>query len=143
MHDLIIAPGITLKASDFEWQSVRSSGPGGQNVNKVSTKVELYFDLARSDALSAVVKARLARLAAGHLDARGRLRITSQATRSQTRNLEDARNRLAELVRRALHAPKPRRATRPSATAVLRRVEQKRKASDKKRARRRIERDDS
>jgi ribosome-associated protein len=143
MEDLAIAPGITLRASDLEWQAVRSSGPGGQNVNKVSTKVELYFDLARSDALSSVVKARLTRLAAGRLDASGRLRITSQATRSQLQNLEDARNRLAELVRRALHAPKARRVTRPSATAVLRRVEQKRKASEKKRRRRRVERDDS
>jgi ribosome-associated protein len=143
MEDLAIAPGITLRASDLEWQAVRSSGPGGQNVNKVSTKVELYFDFARSDALSPAVKARLARLAAGRFDANGRLRITSQATRSQLQNLEDARNRLAELVRRALHAPKPRRATRPTATAVLRRVEQKRKASGKKRGRRRVERDES
>jgi len=142
MDDLLIAPGITLKASDLEWQSVRSSGPGGQNVNKVSTKVELYFDLDRSQALAPAVKARLTRLAAGRLDASGRLRITSQATRSQAQNLEDARNRLAELVRRALYAQKPRRATRPSATAARRRVEQKRKASEKKRARGRVERDD-
>ena len=138
MDDLVVKPGLTLPASDLEWHAVRASGPGGQNVNKVSTKVELYFDLRHSQALPPAVKARLATLA----DAEGRLRITSQVTRSQVQNLEDARQRLAELVRRALHVPKRRRATRPGAAAVRRRVEQKRKTSERKRTRRRVEGDD-
>jgi ribosome-associated protein len=97
--------------------------------------VELYFDLAGTRALSPAVKARLTRLAAGRLDAAGRIRIISQATRSQVQNLADARSRLAELVRQALTPPKPRRATRPSKAAARRRVDEKRRTSEKKRSR--------
>ena len=133
---LVVVPGVIIPGADLEWRAVRSSGPGGQNVNKVSSKVELRFDLPGTQALSPPVKARLAALAHGRLDADGRLVIASQKTRAQERNLEDARERLRALVEAALTPPRPRRATRPTASSRRRRLDDKRRHADKKRGRR-------
>src|SRR5512134_180576 len=88
-----IAKGILVPSAALEWRAVRSSGPGGQNVNKVASKVELRVDLGAVTGLSAPARARLQALAAARLDAEGRLLVTSQRTRDQLRNLEDAREK--------------------------------------------------
>jgi ribosome-associated protein len=127
--------GLTIPAGDMQWTAVRSSGPGGQNVNKVSTRVELRFDLPNTLVLSVAVKARLRRLARGYLDSEGRILVSSQETRSRRQNLELARLRLAELVDRALPEPKRRVKTRPSKGATERRLAGKRHRSERKRSR--------
>jgi ribosome-associated protein len=133
--DLAITDGIIIPAAELEWVAVRSSGPGGQNVNKVATKVELRFDLAHTLVLDAATRARLTSLARGRLDASGRIIVTSQVSRSQERNLEDAREKLAALIRRALTLPKPRRPTKPSRGAKERRLQAKRVLAEKKKVR--------
>ncbi len=141
MRDLDL-PNLTIPSRELEWTAVRSSGPGGQNVNKVSTKVELRFDFEESSQLTAAVKARLRALAQHRLDADGRILITSQVTRNQPQNLEDARNRLAELIAKAMVAPKKRRPTKPSKAAKRRRVNDKRVHAKKKQSRARKTSDD-
>jgi ribosome-associated protein len=138
---LIINDRVTLPASELEWSAARSSGPGGQNVNKVASKVELRFDLPRTSALDDGAKARLRALAGSRLDADGRVLVVSQRTRDQSRNLEDARAKLRELVLRALERPRPRRATRPTVSSRARRMDAKRHQGDKKRTRK-VPRDD-
>jgi ribosome-associated protein len=137
-EDLIITEQLTLPAAELSWVAVRSSGPGGQNVNKVSTKVELRFDLPGSTVLTDPVRARLGVLARTRLDADGRILVTSQLTRSQERNLEDARQKLADLVRRALEPPRKRRPTSPSRGAKERRLRAKKEVADKKAGRRKV-----
>src|SRR5215213_10051473 len=106
MANLVVQPGIVVPERELAWTAVRASGPGGQNVNKVSSKVELRFDFETSSALPPAAKARLRALAEHRLDAEGRILITSQVTRNQPQNLTDARQRLAELIAKALVAPK-------------------------------------
>jgi ribosome-associated protein len=133
--DLAVKPGVTIPERELVWSAVRSSGPGGQNVNKVASKVELRFDFEASSALTSSVKTRLRALAQHRLDADGRILIVSQATRAQPQNLADARERLAELIRKALIVPKRRRATKPSLAAKRARVKDKRVNSLKKQSR--------
>jgi ribosome-associated protein len=134
--ELEIAPGLSIPARELAFRAVRAGGPGGQNVNKVSTKVELRFELDRNTTLSPPVKARFRAQNAARFDAEGRVLIVCDDTRSQAMNLELARERLAELVRRALVAPKRRRPTKPSVGARKARLENKKKRSETKQSRR-------
>ena len=136
MDDLRVSRRVVVPASDLDWSAVRASGPGGQNVNKVASKVDLRFDLEKTNALSIDVKTRLRAIAKGRIDKEGRIVITSQVTRDQPRNLEDAREKLAALIARALVAPKKRKATKPSRGAKERRLGEKRRTSEKKEGRR-------
>jgi len=133
---LVIDGVLTIPGAELSWTSVRASGPGGQNVNKVASKVELRFDAARSAVLPEPVRARLAALAASRLDAEGRIVVTSQLTRDRSRNLADARTKLADLIRAAARPPKRRRPTRPSFASKRVRLEGKRHQAKKKQMRR-------
>ncbi|SRR6266511_1401741 len=133
---LIVSRALTIPADELRWTAVRSSGPGGQNVNKVSSKVELRFDFEKSRVLQEETKARLRVLARSRLDAEGRILLVSQATRDRQRNLEDARAKLAELVAQAYQRPKRRRATRPSLGATEARLREKRHHARRKDERR-------
>ena len=136
-----VAPGVTVPAAAIEARAVRSSGPGGQNVNKVASKVLLRVDLSRLEGLAPDASARLRSLVSSRLDAEGRLLVTSQRFRDQPRNLEDARQKVRALVARALARPKDRRASRPTAASRRRRLEGKRRSSEKKRLRHAVRED--
>jgi ribosome-associated protein len=128
--DLVRIPGHALSM-----RAVRASGPGGQNVNRVATKVILEADLDAIEGLSADQRARLRLLARRRLDARGHLVVTSQATRTQARNLEDARDKLRGIVHAALKRPRRRRPTAPSRAAEERRIAEKKRHGEIKRLR--------
>jgi ribosome-associated protein len=136
MKAIEVAHGVVVPAAAIRMSVSRSSGPGGQNVNKVASKVELRVDLEAVTGLSGAARARLLQLAASRTDADGRLLVTSQLTRDQPRNLEDAREKVHALVARALVKPKPRRPTRPSRGAKERRLAGKRHQAERKQGRR-------
>jgi len=133
--DLVVNDRVTVPARDLSWSASRASGPGGQNVNKVATKVTLRFDLRGTEALTRTQKTRLRKLAGKRIDAQGVLMINAQAERSQKQNLERARDGLRKLIRRALVPPKHRVATKPSRASKRRRLDDKRRRGDQKKAR--------
>ena len=129
-----------IPSRELSWSAARASGPGGQNVNKVSSKVDLRFDLAGSSVIGPQLAARVrAKAGTSRLDAEGQVVIVSQVTRDQRRNLEDAREKLAELIRAAMVVPKRRKATKPSRGAKERRLGEKKHRGDIKKGRGRVD----
>ena len=132
MKDLRIDDAVTIPAGNLSATAIRSGGPGGQNVNKVATKVVLTFDLPGCSVLTAAVKARLRQAAGRRIDGAGLLRVASQRHRTREQNLEECRRRLRGLIRSALVSPKRRKRTRPPAWSGAARLEAKRRTSRKK-----------
>ena len=124
-----ITPQIEIDEKDVRIEFVRSSGPGGQNVNKVSTAAQLRFDVLGSQGLPPAVRERLQRQCAGRINSEGVLIIDARRHRSQRLNREEALERLGDLIRRAAVVPRPRRATSPTAGSRRRRLEAKRRRS--------------
>jgi ribosome-associated protein len=136
---IVIAEGVRVPPAAMNVRAVRASGPGGQNVNKVATKIDLRVDLDAIEGLPDDARARLLHLARHRLDAEGRLLVTSQVTRNQARNLEDARTKVRELIAAALVRPRRRRASRPSAAVRERRLTEKKQRASVKRLRTRLD----
>lgn len=126
---------IAIDESEIQEYFVRASGPGGQNVNKVATTVQLRFDVANSRSLPEEVRKRLISLAGNRVTEEGTLIINAQRFRTQGRNREDAIDRLVELIRNAAQRPKIRRKTRPTLASKIRRLESKRRIAESKRVR--------
>jgi ribosome-associated protein len=138
-----ITKQIILEENELQWDFVRSGGPGGQNVNKVATAVQLKFDVQASKSLPPEVKERLARIAGKRLTAEGVLIIKAQRFRTQERNREDALFRLREIITEALKKPRKRIRTKPTASSRLQRLESKRKSAVKKGMRHTVIQEDS
>jgi ribosome-associated protein len=136
VESLTIRPGVVIPAQALRLHAVRSGGPGGQNVNKVASKVELRVDLAQVVGLDDDARARLRSLASRSLDADGLLLVTSQTSRDQRANLEIAREKVRTLVERALVRPRTRRKTKPTRGSVQRRIEEKKHRGRTKASRR-------
>jgi ribosome-associated protein len=132
---LEIRQGLVIPAADLTVSFSRAAGPGGQNVNKVATRATLRFALSSTTALPDRVKERLRELARTRLSRRGDLLLSSQRHREQARNIEDCREKLRELVKRALVRPRPRRPTGPTSGSVERRLAAKSRRGQAKRER--------
>ncbi len=142
MTTIAIAPGIQIEESELQWEFVRASGPGGQNVNKVETAVQLRFDAAHSPALPEDVRARLLRLAGNRLTSEGVIVVDARRYRTQMRNRDEALRQLVELIQKATVKPKVRRKTQPTAAAQAERRARKEQRSRTKAMRRPVRRDD-
>ena len=132
---LIVTPEISIPDEEFEWKFIRSSGPGGQNVNKVASAVQLRFLLPRNTSLPTAARNRLRRMAGQKLIDDGSILISARSERSQEQNRRDALERLAELIRAALIEPKVRKKTRPTRASKERRIESKKRRSTTKQGR--------
>ena len=139
---LRVTDSIAIEDWELDERFVRASGPGGQNVNKVATAVELRFDTTRAGWLDDEARERLRVLAGSRMTADDVILIDARRHRTQAGNRDDARQRLADLVRRALTKPKRRRKTKPGAAAHERRVQAKKRRSETKRGRGRVPGDD-
>ena len=135
MPDLRVTSIISLLESELEEHFILSSGAGGQNVNKVASAVQLRFDVLHSPSLPDDVRVRLLRLAGHRLTKDGVIIVTARESRDQVRNRQIARERLAELIRRAAFVPKKRKATRPTKASKERRIESKKRTGATKRQR--------
>jgi ribosome-associated protein len=136
VQDLVVTPRLTIPAGELEISFARSGGPGGQNVNKVSSKVDLRWNPTTSTALTLDDRNLLLDRLKNRLTTEGYLIVTSTATRDQIKNRDDAASKLILIVKSALHRDKPRKATKPSKGAKRRRLEDKRRNSEKKQNRR-------
>jgi len=141
MARLAVTDGIAIDEEELSESFVLASGPGGQNVNKVSSAVQLRFDVARSPSLADDVRARLMALAGGRLTKDGVLIILARTHRAQERNRAEARERLFDLIRRAATPPKPRRPTKPTFASKRRRLEAKTARAKLKRNRSKVQDD--
>jgi ribosome-associated protein len=135
--DIQITETVAIPPTELHFQFSRSSGPGGQHVNRTASQVELIFDVLHSPSLNEAQRARVLSKLKSYIDTRGVLHLTSQTTRSQHRNRAEVVDRFTLLLQRALHVPRRRIPTRPSAAAEARRLAEKQRASDVKQQRRR------
>lgn len=140
--DLHVTERIVIPATDLEYEHARASGPGGQSVNTTDSAVRLRFAFARSTAISEGVKERITVLRGRLINKEGELLIHAERFRSRQMNLDDARERLAALIRECLTPPKPRRPTKPTRSSQTRRVTGKRERSSVKASRGKVSRDD-
>jgi ribosome-associated protein len=135
--DIVVSPELTIPESELSFRASRAGGAGGQHVNTSSTRIELLWDLTRSQSVNEEVRARLLEKLAARLDAEGMVRVVASDRRSQTQNRAAAAERLAKLVRQALVVRRKRRPTRPTASSREQRLAEKKHRGERKRDRRR------
>lgn len=136
---LVVTPRLAIPRTELDTKATRAGGPGGQHVNTSSTRIELRWNVRTSRALDDALREQLLARLAGRLDADGNVRVVASEYRSQLQNRDAAEARLAALVRAATAVPKRRKPTKPTRTSVARRIEGKRRQSEKKAARRRVD----
>jgi ribosome-associated protein len=136
---IIITPEITLDENEISYEFVKATGPGGQNVNKVATAVQLSFDIINSNSLPDAVKKRLVEIAGNRVNSQGVLRIDAKRFRTQTQNREDALNRLVAMILQTTYKPKKRKKTKRSRASQERRLQMKKQHSEKKKRRGRVD----
>ena len=135
--DLHVTDTVTIPMAELQFHFSRSGGPGGQHVNRTATQVELTFDVQGSASLDESQRARVLAKLKSAIDGRGVLRLACQTTRSQSRNRAEVIERFQQVLRQALHVPKPRRPTQPGRAAAERRLQEKRRIGTLKQERRR------